>query len=109
MNAIQQRILNAIKQERIIAKYADQEPWESGSSTVVYPITLWVDRVKVQIDTKKNYFEKAIQRVIEKNQDLFEYGYFCKSDGSCPSFICFKYTENTIQQYNKKYTNQKPY
>ena len=66
MNAIQQRILNAIKQERIIAKYTDQEPWESGSSTVVYPITLWVDRVKVQIDTKRNYFEKAIQRVIKK-------------------------------------------
>lgn len=101
MNNIQQKIVSAIKNENIIAKHIYQHHWISGSSTVVYPITLWQYSVDVQIDTKRNYFEKAIRRVLEKNQDIFEFGFFCKSDNSRPAFIRFHYTKNAIQEFNK--------
>ena len=90
---IQDQIVAAIKNEQVIAKHIDPQHWISGSSTLVYPITLWPEKVCIQMDTDHNYFEKAIKRVLDKNKDLFKNGWFWKSDGSCPNTITIYCTE----------------
>ena len=89
---IQDRIVAAIKEEPVIAKHIWQHHWTSGSSTIVYPITLWAHTVDIQMDTHHDYFQKAIQRVLDKHPELFCDGYFCKNDNSCPAEIRFRYT-----------------
>lgn len=91
----QERIVAAIKGERTLAKHIYKHVWTSGSTTEVYPITLWERSVDVQMDTHRNYFDKAIARVLAKHSDLFSNGYFCKNDDSCPAEVRFIYTEET--------------
>ena len=90
-----ERIVAAIKEEPIIAKHIFQHHRISVSSTEVYPITLWERNVDVQMDTHRNYFDKAIARVLAKHSDLFSDGYFCKNDDSCPAEVRLVYTEET--------------
>lgn len=87
--ANQNEIVNAIKSEHIITRHIYKHHWISGSSTIVYPITILEDRVNIQLDTDHNVFEDAISRVLSKHHDLFTEGYFCKGDGSCPSVLRF--------------------
>ena len=93
-----EQIVSAIKEEPVIARHICKRHWISGSSTVVYPITLWTANVDVQLDTNRNYFDKAVARVLAKHPDLFKDGYFCKNDGSCPSEIEFVYTDDTAER-----------
>lgn len=99
---IQDRIVAAIKEEPIIAKHIDQHHWTSGSSTIVYPITLWAHNVCIQIDTKRDYFQKAIERVLAKHKDLFCDGWFCKNDGSRPAEISFRYSNEVDDEINHR-------
>lgn len=99
---IQDRIVAAIKEEPIIAKHIYQDHWTSGSSTIVYPITLWAHNVVIQIDTKRDYFQKAIERVLNKHKDLFCDGWFCKNDNSCPAEIRFRYSNEVDDEINHR-------
>lgn len=98
MNATAKRIVAAIKEEPVIARHILYHHWISGSSTVVYPITLWPEHVDIQLDVYHNYFDKAIARVLAKHGDLFRDGYFCKWDKSCPDEIRFNYTKETAEK-----------
>jgi hypothetical protein len=99
---IQDQIVAAIKEEPVIARHILDHHWTSGSSTVVYPITLWERSVCIQLDTHRDYFEKAVARVLKKHTDLFKDGYFCKNDDSCPAEIRFYYTDNTIDKLKQQ-------
>ena len=103
---IQDQIVAAIKNEQVIAKHIDHHHWISGSSTVVYPITLWERSVCIQLNTNRNYFEKAIKRVLDKNKDLFKGGWFWKSDGSCPSELTLIYTPETAEGLKNEAKNK---
>lgn len=103
---IQDQIVAAIKNEKVIAKHIDHHHWISGSSTVVYPIALWHERVCIQMDTDHNYFEKAIKRVLDKNKDFFKNGWFWKSDGSCPSELTLIYTPETAEGLKNEAKNK---
>ena len=97
----EEQIVSAINGEKVIAKHIYHYHWISGSSTVVYPITLWEKKVVIQIDTKKNVFKKAIERVVNKHPNLFTIGYFDKNDDSCPAEIGFRYTDETMENLKK--------
>ena len=90
-------IVNAIKSEKTLDKHVLRHTWMSGCSTMVYPITLWANDVSVQLDTRKNVFDKCISRIMKKNPDLFKDGYFKKNDGSCPAEVVFIYTKETAE------------
>ena len=98
----EEQIVAAIKGEKTIAKHIYPYHWTSGSSTTVYPITLWQRNVEIQIDTKKNVFDKAIARVIAKYPNLFQSGHFNKTDDSCPAYISFQYTDETMENLKKR-------
>ena len=71
-------IVNAIKGDKTLAKHIYKHTWISGSSTTIYPITLWLTDVCIQLDTHKNLFKKCIERILAKYPNLFKDGYFCK-------------------------------
>ena len=94
-NIIRERIYKFIedfKKEKLAQKYLYKYTWLSGSSTTVYPITIYEDSIEIQWESDKNIFGKFIDRIVNNNADLFSKGFFWKSDGSCPSTItfCFK-------------------
>lgn len=84
------QFIEEIQSEKIVQKNLCNRTWLSGSSTIVYPITVWKEEIVFQWESNKRIFDKFINRVVEKYSDLFEYGYFWKSDGSCPSTITFR-------------------
>ena len=86
-------IVEAIKSDKVIAKHIFTHHWTSGSSTEVYPITMWINDVVVQMDTHRPLFNMAIKRVLESYPYLFKNGYFCENDDSCPAEIKFLYTD----------------
>ena len=84
-----ERIKTIITTDRLLKKHLYKDIWLSGSSTMVYPITIWKHRVDIQLDTSKNVFTKCIERIVNANKDLFKCGIFSKNDGSCPSELIF--------------------
>lgn len=94
-------LLAALKAEQIINKYMYKNTWLSGSSTTVYPITFWKNEVEIQLNTKKNLFEKFIDRFVEQHGDLVISGSFCKMDDSCPATLTFYYNIPENQGYIK--------
>lgn len=86
-------LLQEIKQDKLLQKYLYKYTWLSGSSTIVYPIMLYDNKIwseiTLQLDTDKNVFNKLIERYIN-NFNFIEKIIFCKSDGSCPSRLIFK-------------------
>lgn len=80
-------------QEPLVKKYLTKHLWLSGSQTVVHPITIDNKCIRVQWDCDKQIFQKFIQRIVAKNNDIFSGGVFWKSDGSCPSTITFYFKE----------------
>ncbi len=94
-------LLVALKAEPLINKYMYKDTWTSGSSTTVYPITFWKSEVEIQINTKKNVFEKFIDRFIKQHGDLVLAGSFCKMDDSCPATLTFWYNIPENEGYRK--------
>lgn len=82
-----------IANEKLCRKNLYGHTWLSGSSTEVYPITIWKSTIEIQWKGNKKVYDKFIDRMVQKYADLFEYGYFCKSDGSCPSNITFRFKQ----------------
>jgi len=87
------QVVAEFQNEKLVKKYLYEHEWLSGSSTVVHPITIWADEVVIQWKSNKNVFEKFIKRIVNKYNDVFEYGYFWKSDGSCPSKLVFCFND----------------
>lgn len=90
-------ILEDIKKDKLIQKYMYKYTWISGESTTVYPIMVYrcksyIIDITIQIDTKRNYFKKLIERYMNKYKNI-EYAYFSKTDNSCPSYLYFKLKE----------------
>lgn len=94
-------ILRAIHSENTIAKHIADFSWDSDSRTVVSPITFGEDDVRLQMDTSRRLFDKAIKRTLAAYPHLFRTGYFCKNDGSCPAEIRFTYTDETREEVKK--------
>lgn len=84
-------IVKEIKNDKMFNKYILKNTWVSGSSTKVYPITIWEisNQIVFQLNTDKKIFNKFIKRICDKYD--FKKGVFWKSDGSCPSTITFYY------------------
>lgn len=95
---IQKSIYSTILEEETIHKHIIEYNWLSGSSIIVSPIMIGMTDVKIQVDSgNRNYYNKAIQRLVVHNSHIFKNGYFCKSDGSCPSFIRLEYSDTFLQ------------
>lgn len=84
------RFINEFKKEKIVRKNLYDDAWLSGSITVVNPITVYPKEIVCQWKSDKRIYSKFIKRMVEKYNDIIEFGYFWKSDGSCPSTITFK-------------------
>ena len=87
------QFIEEFKTEEIVKKNLYDYTWLSGSSTTVYPITIWKNEIEIQWKSDKKIFDKFINRIVEKYNDLFKSGYFWKTDGSCPSHIVFTFTD----------------
>lgn len=90
-----QEIANEIKEIPIIKKHTLDHTWLSGSSTKVYPVSTYLDtngtgHIDIQLDTKRDYFDKAIQQIKDKYPEIID-GWFNKTDDSCPANLEFKY------------------
>ena len=87
------QFIDEFQMENLTKKYLYKRTWTSGSCTEVYPIMVWENDITIQWDCDKRIFDKFINRIVEKYNDLFEWGCFWKTDGSCPSTITFKFRE----------------
>lgn len=96
-------IYDACQSNNVIQKHTIDYTWTSGSSTEVYPIMVYPYDVEIQVDTNNSsYFNKAIKRILAVYPHLFKDGYFCKSDGSCPSYIRFLYSDILLERIKNK-------
>lgn len=97
-DAAARSIYSAILGEETIHKHIIEYNWVSGSSSIIYPINIGITDVEVQVNSgNRNYYSKAIQRLVAHNPHIFKDGYFCKTDGSCPSFIRLVYSDEFLQ------------
>ena len=100
---IVKRIYSAILEEDAIHKHIIDYNWVSGTSTTIYPINISMTDVEVQMDSgNRNYYNKAIQRLVVHNSHIFKDGYFCKPNGSHPSFIRLVYSDEFLQHIFKR-------
>ena len=83
-------LLTLIEQDKTWQRYGYKDYWISGSSTIVYPITLWKNDIIVQwTKCRKITIERFINRIINKSKKLLKGKTFVKSDGFCPNYIIF--------------------
>lgn len=80
-----------ISNDFMVKRHLYENTWVSGCVTEVAPITIWEEdgEIIIQLKTDRNVFKKTIRRIIEKSNGDIIYGYFRKSDGSCPSTLHF--------------------
>lgn len=93
-NLILNEIIEYIKKQPLAKKYLSKNAWLSGSSTVVSPIMIFPSEMILQWESDNNRFNLFISRIITRFNNIFEDGYFWKSDGSCPSQIILKFKES---------------
>lgn len=94
-------VYSACLSEKTIRKHVIDYTWLSGCSTNVSPIMMYSKDVEVHVDTHNSfYFRNAIKRVLSAYPHIFKNGYFCKSDGSCPSYIRFIYSDTHLARIN---------
>lgn len=84
-----EEITKIILSDSLIAKHLYGQHWMSGSSTTVYPVTVWQNDITVQLATRKNVFNKCIERIVKASEGLLTDGCFSKGDGSCPATLRF--------------------
>lgn len=82
-----------ILSDELIRKYIYPHAWMSGSSTPVYPVSVWTESKQIIVQVKRGArrLRKRLQQMIETNKEVFNNAYFRKSDGSCPDTIIFCY------------------
>ena len=104
-----QEIANEIKEIPIIKKHTLDHTWLSGSSTKVYPVSTYLDtngtgHIDIQLDTKRDYFDKAIQQIKDKYPEIID-GWFNKTDDSCPANLEFKYDSKSDKNVKTEAVN----
>lgn len=104
-----QEIANEIKEIPIIKKHTLDHTWLSGSSTKVYPVSTYLDtngtgHIDIQLDTKRDYFDKAIQQIKDKYPEIID-GWFNKTDDSCPANLEFKYDSKSDKNIKTEAVN----
>lgn len=82
------QISKTIEESKFFKKFAYKGTWMSGSSTIVYPITIWRHDIEIQMDYLKSYKGRAaaFRSLLNKLQKDYPnmVGRFVKRDGSCP-------------------------
>lgn len=100
---IREQILNS----DFFKKYAYEHTWISGSSTVVYPLTIWPEDgireidIDIQLDRRKSKgryakFRKllsALRRRFPKME-----GRFVRLDGSCPDYYAITIWKDDLKE-----------
>lgn len=95
--------IRSLKDDAFVQKNLYTNTWRVGS-TEVYPVTIW-PQGQINLQWKSNRpCNKFIQDTINKHSDLLQYGYFDKSDGSCPSQIVFKVIGSPLMNKAKQLT-----
>ncbi len=81
-----------LMEQGIVQNNLCQTIWMSGENTEVFPVTICQQSVELQWESD---YDPAdwIKETVEKFQDIVQYGYFSKSDGSCPSCVAFQLKE----------------
>jgi hypothetical protein len=75
-----------------IGRHIYTSTWLSGSSTEVYPISIYHNNhtntydIEIQLKANRNYFNRTIEYFKKKYADITDMRY-CKYDGSCPNTI----------------------
>ncbi len=83
-------VADRIAKSDFFKKYGNKQHWVSGSSTIVYPITIWVasNSIEIQLNCKLNSvdgsFDKFDKLVSELNEKVNNH-YVGVYDGSCPN------------------------
>ena len=78
-----------LKKSAFFRKNVLKRTWISGSCTTVYPVMVWPQgEIDIQWESNKPC-NKFIQDMVAQHSNLLDKGYFRKSDGSCPSSLCF--------------------
>ena len=82
-----------ILSDKLIQKYIYPYHRMSGSSTTVYPVSVWTASKQIEVQVKSGAWRlrKRLKKIVETNPTAFKDAYFCKSDGSCPDTIRFCY------------------
>ena len=91
------KFIEELKSEEMVKKNLYKFTWLSGSSTTVYPISIYYEsfptsEVVLQWDSDRAC-NKFINKIVQKFSNILKEGYFWKSDGSCPSTITFRLKE----------------
>lgn len=80
------RIIEFVKARK--GGFINYHHWVSGSSTVVYPITTWVDddssTIEFQLSDCDGRNWRGFESVLKRNFQCVESAYYCRYDGSCP-------------------------
>ena len=83
------QFVTMLQKEPIVKRNLLDHTWISGSQTEVHPITLM--QYEIELQWKSNREPKQwIDTMVKKSNGIIQYGYFSRSDGSCPSRIVFR-------------------
>jgi hypothetical protein len=83
------KIGDVVERSEFFQKYGYKGHWTSGSSTLVYPITVNMVDMSIVIQLGCNTLrgvKKALDKLVrEIGEALVSKHYICKYDGSCPN------------------------
>ena len=82
------KIADEVRKSDFYKKFAYGGTWVSGSSTVVYPITVWENDIEIQLGYRKSFKGRSesfrrLMRKLKKDYPTLT-GRLVKYDGSCP-------------------------
>ena len=104
-------VTNALVSDDVIERWLLFQPWEYvyyGKPIDIYPVTFWKTFVDIGIKSDRNYFGKAIERIVSKF-DYFKSGEFIRGNNLKSSCIRFYFTDEFAEhmcdirkdEYNK--------
>ena len=89
-------IADIIKDSRFFKRFGYKTHWISGSSTVVYPISIWTERkeAEIQLEWDLRGAHMAVKPLLKEISNCgykVERWHIRKSDGSCPHTLNIYY------------------
>ena len=95
-----QKVLDTVEKSNLFKNHAWKHHWTSGSSTIVYPISLWEPNQEVIVQMDREKFRgrtQAIKKLVKDLSDIpgFEVTdwHYTPNDGSCPPELYIWYKE----------------
>lgn len=88
MTKTQKELVDYLQTQSVFKHNIYKYSWQVGSHSFA-PVCVWEDRITCNMATRKQVFNKLIERV--KQRFELEYAIFWKGDGSCPSQLIFKF------------------